>query len=55
MRIETKKPHRFLLHAYEHYPRHRYHTLNDATLDKFDFICVPLHLEEVNLLINDTN
>ena len=33
------------------HPRRRHHTLDNATLDQFDFICVPLHLNEVSLCL----
>ena len=29
--------------------RRRHHTLDNATLDKFNFICVPLHRDEVTI------
>ena len=37
-----------ILHTSEHFPRRRYHTLDNGTLDKFNFICVPLHSDEVS-------
>ncbi len=39
-----------LFHTSERYPHRRHHTLDNATLDKFNFICVPLHSNEVNFL-----
>ena len=39
----------YLVHLYEDNLHHRRHyTLDNATLDKFNFICVPLHLDEVS-------
>ncbi len=53
MITETRESRTRLLH-YEHHrrPRRRYHTLDNATLDKFNFICIPLHRDEVKLLIS---
>ncbi len=59
MITETRQSRTRLL-QYEHHKRHhhhhrprprrRYHTLDNATLDKFNFICVPLHPDEVNFI-----
>jgi hypothetical protein len=54
MLTETRQSRTHLL-QYEHYrhhhrPRRRHHTLDNVTLDKFNFICVPLHPDEVNLI-----
>ncbi|CAF1374188.1 unnamed protein product [Rotaria sordida] len=44
MIIETRES---LLHSFERRPpRRRHHTLDNATLDQFNFICVPLNLDE---------
>ena len=32
-------------------PRRRHHTLDNATLDQFDFVCLPLHLSEVSVCV----
>jgi len=51
MITETRHSRKHLLH-YEHHRRHRrrHHTLDNTTLDKYNFICVPLHPDEVNLI-----
>jgi hypothetical protein len=36
-------------HRRQHHHHRRHHTLDNATLDKFNFICVPLHRDEVNI------
>jgi hypothetical protein len=38
---------------HHHHPRRRHHTLDNATLDQFNFICVPLHPNEVNLFFRN--
>jgi hypothetical protein len=48
MITETRESRARLLHTYERHSRRRHHTLDNATLDQFNFICVPLHLDEVN-------
>ncbi len=53
MITETRQSRTHFLHTYERYPRRRHHTLDNATLDKFNFICVPLHSDEVNLFVLD--
>jgi hypothetical protein len=54
MITETRESRTRLLHYEQHHrrPRRRYHTLDNGTLDKFNFICIPLHRDEVNLLIS---
>lgn len=50
MITETRYSRTHLLHSYERrLPRRRHHTLDNATLDQFNFICVPLNLDEVLL------
>ncbi len=52
MIIETRQSRTRLLH-YEHHRRprrRRHHTLDNATLDQFNFICVPLHRDKVNFI-----
>jgi hypothetical protein len=52
MITETRQSRTRLLH-YEHHrrPRHRrHHTLDNATLDQFNFICIPLRRDEVNFI-----
>lgn len=55
MITETRQSRTRLLHYehrhHHHRPRRRHHTLDNATLDKFNFICVPLHPDEVNFYI----
>ncbi|CAF2596946.1 unnamed protein product [Rotaria sp. Silwood2] len=46
MIVATRESHSRLLHFSEHRPRRRHHTLDNATLDQFNFICVPLNLDE---------
>jgi hypothetical protein len=56
MITETRQSRTRHLH-YEQHRRHhhhqhrRHHTLDNATLDKFNFICVPLHRDEVNIIL----
>lgn len=54
MLTETRQS-RVRVVQYERYhPRsrsRRHHTLDNSTLDKFNFICVPLRRDEVNFLI----
>jgi hypothetical protein len=51
MITETRQSRTSLLRSYErHSRRRRHHTLDNATLDKFNFICVPLHLDKVNFI-----
>lgn len=54
MITEIRESRTSLLHKYEHHPRRhrRHHTLDNSTLDKFNFICVPLNLNKVNNSIN---
>lgn len=47
MITETRQSRTRLLQYYERRPRRRHHTLDNATLDKFNFVCVPLHHNEV--------
>ncbi|CAF4501434.1 unnamed protein product [Rotaria sp. Silwood1] len=49
MIIETRESHSRLLHICERRPRRRHHTLDNATLDQFNFICVPLNLDETRI------
>ncbi len=51
MITETRQNRTHRLHTYERHSHRRYHTLDNATLDKFNFICVPLHPNEVNLFV----
>jgi len=48
MLAENRESRTRFLHTYERHTRRRHHTLDNATLDKFNFICVPLHIEEVS-------
>lgn len=50
MITETRQSRTRLLHYEYRRPRRRHHTLDNATLDKFNFICVPLHPNEVNII-----
>jgi hypothetical protein len=51
MITETRQSRSHLLHYSEHHhSRRRHHTLDNATLDKFNFVCIPLHINEVNFL-----
>jgi hypothetical protein len=52
MITEIRQSRTRLLEYYERRPRRRrrHHTLDNATLDKFNFICVPLRLDEVNFI-----
>jgi hypothetical protein len=52
MITETRQSRTSLLHCYESHPRRRHHTLDNTTLDKFNFICVPLHLDKVNFFFS---
>ncbi|UJR13849.1 hypothetical protein I4U23_000859 [Adineta vaga] len=49
MITETRQSRTRLLQYYERRSRRRHHTLDNATLDKFNFICVPLRLDERHL------
>ena len=52
MITETRCSRTRLLYYEQHRPdrrRRRHHTLDNATLDKFNFICVPLHRDEVSI------
>lgn len=51
MITETRLSRSDHLYIDEHHPRRRHHTLDRATLDQFNFICVPLHPDEVNLIV----
>ncbi|CAF2048510.1 unnamed protein product [Rotaria magnacalcarata] len=48
MITETRQSRTRLIHYEYHYKhnRRRHHTLDNATLDKFNFVCVPLNLDE---------
>ncbi len=48
MITEIRESRTRLLHYSERLQHRRHHTLDNATLDKFNFICVPLHIDEVN-------
>lgn len=48
MIIESRETDTRQYHSYERQQRRRYHTLDNATLDQFNFICVPLHPKEVS-------
>jgi hypothetical protein len=39
--------HTRLLHHSERHIHRRHHTLDNSTLDQFNFICVPLHIDKV--------
>ena len=51
MITETRQSRTRLLQYYERRTRRRHHTLDNATLDKFNFICVPLRLDGVKALM----
>ncbi|CAF4291813.1 unnamed protein product [Rotaria socialis] len=51
---KSHQSHTHLLHSIEHRPRRRYHTLDNATLDQFNFICVPLHPEEARINLSSS-
>ncbi|CAF3742483.1 unnamed protein product [Rotaria magnacalcarata] len=53
-RAKSHQSHTRLLHSIEHPPRRRYHTLDNATLDQFNFICVPLHPEEERINLSSS-
>ena len=38
---------RLLQYEYHRRQRRRHHTLDNTTLDKFNFVCVPLNPDEV--------
>lgn len=53
MITETRQSRTHLLqYEYHRHKRHRrrHHTLDNSTLDKFKFICIPLNIDEVNPL-----
>ena len=48
MITETRQSRTRLVYYEHRRPRRRHHTLDNATLDQFNFICVPLRRDEVN-------
>jgi hypothetical protein len=50
MITETRHSRTRLLHYEHHRHRRRHHTLDNVILDKFNFVCVPLHPDKVNFI-----
>ncbi len=50
MITETRQTRTHVLHYEHHRPRRRHHTLDNATLDQFNFVCIPLRRDEVNFI-----